>query len=126
MNQARNLFLFRRINGQGATFAVYAGFALGIAMKIVVGLPGHPAWLEPYAMQAIINWGFCLVVCTAVSGLTPWPRPEQVGDRLTINWRRLSIFEGLGARWYQSVVLWWSLFVAMIAALLLLFSGLFF
>jgi SSS family solute:Na+ symporter len=117
--------LFRRINGAGALTAVFSGFALGILMKVYVGMPEHPAWLEPFAMQAIINWGFCLVVCVAVSLASSPPRPEQVTDRLTINWSKLNIFSGLGDRWYKSVVLWWLLFVAAIGALMLTFSGLY-
>ena len=43
----------------------------------------HPTWLEPFAMQAIINWTFCVVVCIGVSLATPPPKPEQVTDQLT-------------------------------------------
>jgi solute:Na+ symporter, SSS family len=117
--------LSRRINAKGATVAVFAGFALGILMKAYVALPGHPAWLEPYAMQAIVNWAFCIVACAAVSALTPPPAPEQVTDQLTLDWRRLNIFGGLGDRWYTGVVLWWSLFAALGAGVLILFSGIF-
>ncbi|MBN1418205.1 MAG: sodium/solute symporter [Planctomycetes bacterium] len=117
--------LFRRINAIGATSAAVLGFGLGIAMKLSSGRPGYPAWLEPYAMQATVNWGFCLAVCTVVSLLTAPPRAEQVTDELTINWRRLNIFSGLGDRWYRSVVLWWGLFAAIIIALMVLFSGFF-
>jgi SSS family solute:Na+ symporter len=117
--------LSRRINKQGATAAVFAGFSLGILMKVYVALPGHPSWLEPYAMQAIVNWVFCLLACAAVSALTPPPEPEQVTDELTLNWKRLNIFGGLGTRWYSSVVLWWALFVGICLGVLLLFSGVF-
>jgi SSS family solute:Na+ symporter len=57
--------------------------------------------------------------------MTPAPRPEQVTDQLTFNWRKYNIAEGLGDRWYKSVVLWWGLFAAAIVALILAFSGLF-
>jgi SSS family solute:Na+ symporter len=115
----------RRINKVGATAAVFAGFVLGIAMKALAALPGFPDWLKPYAMQAIINWLFCMGTCVAVSALTPPPAPEQVTDDLTLNWKRLNIFGGLGTRWYTSVVSWWLLFVLIVAAILLTFSGLF-
>ena len=117
--------LFRRINGPGATVAVVLGFLLGFLMKIIVQLPSHPIWLEPYANQAILNWCFCILVCSGVSLVTPRPRPEQVSDLLTLNWRRLNIFSELGTAWYNSVVLWWSLFAAGIVALFVVFSGLF-
>ncbi len=115
--------LWRRINGPGAVAAVFAGFVFGIAMKLYVQYFNHPAWIEPYAIQGIVNWAFCVVLCTIVSLLTPRPRPEQVSDQLTINWRRINIFEDLGSRWYNSVVVWWALFVVIILALVVIFSG---
>ncbi|MEW6235032.1 MAG: sodium/solute symporter [Candidatus Omnitrophota bacterium] len=118
--------LFRRINGQGALTAALLGFLLGILMKIYVQSPHHLVWLEPYANQAIINWLFCIAVCIGVSLATAPPRPEQVTDQLTLNWRRLNIFSELGENWYSSVVLWWSIFAVMILSLMLIFSGLFF
>ena len=117
--------LFRRINQQGATAAVFLGFLLGIIIKIFVEFFPHPLWLEPYAIQAILNWAVCIVVCMVVSLFTPRPRPEQVTDLLTINWRRLNLFAELGDTWYSSVVLWWSLFALIILALFVVFSGIF-
>lgn len=117
--------MWKRINSTGATVAVVLGFMLGIAMKLYVQLvAGHPAWIEPYANQAAINWVFCMVLCITLSLLTPPPRPEQVTDQLTFNWKKLNIFDNLGAHWYTSVVTWWVLFVLLIIALLLTFSGL--
>jgi SSS family solute:Na+ symporter len=84
----------------------------------------HPHWIEPYAIQGIVNWAFCVAICTVVSLITPPPRPEQVTDQLTINWRHLNLFEDIGNRWYSSVFTWWLLFVAAIAALIGVFSGL--
>ncbi len=119
--------LWRRINGTGALVAVVAGFLFGLAVKLYVQLvPDHPKWLEPFAMQGIINWAFCSVLCVAVSLMTPPPRPEQVTDDLTLNWRKLDIFQGLGTRWYNSVVTWWLLFVVLVLGLMLWFSGLFY
>jgi len=117
--------LFKRINGAGATTAVILGFILGILIKIYVLLPDHPLWLEPFGMQSIFNWGFCVIVCTIVSLLTQRPGPEQVTDQLTFNWKKLNIFNELGTRWYNSVILWWGLFAAIVIALMLTFSGLF-
>jgi len=116
--------LFRRINGQGAAAAVFLGFALSIVIKLYVGLVhNHLQWLEPFMMQAMVNWFFSVVVCVVVSLLTPAPQPEQVGDDLTFNWRRVNILEGLGRTWYTSVVLWWALFVLVVLGLVLVFSG---
>ena len=119
--------MWRRINGPGAVVAVILGFLLGIGMKLYVQFVflAHPVWLEPYAMQGIVNWAFCVVVCIT-SLLTAPPRPEQVTDQLTVNWHRLNIFSDLGERWYTSVVTWWLIFVLVTVGLLLTFSGLVF
>ena len=117
--------LWRRINGPGAVVAVILGFLLGIAMKLYVQfVPDHWAWIEPYSMQGIVNWAFCMVVCIAVSLVTAPPRPEQITDQLTFNWRKMNIFSELGEHWYTSVITWWGLFVILIVALILAFSGL--
>ncbi|NOX56087.1 MAG: sodium/solute symporter [Planctomycetes bacterium] len=126
--------LWKRINGPGATVTVFSGFLFGIAMKLYVqfdaviqqtfsAIPLHPTWLEPYANQAAINWGFCTVLCIAVSLGTAPPRPEQITDQLTFNWKKLNIFSNLGRHWYSSVVTWWALFVLLIVTLLIVFSG---
>jgi len=117
--------LWRRINAAGATAAVFLGFALGIAIKLYVNLvPSHPYWLEPYSNQAAVNWVFCVLVTITVSLLTPPPSAGQVTDQLVFNWRKKSIFSGLGKHWYTSVVTWWGLFVLAIVALVVLFSPL--
>jgi len=67
---------------------------------------------------------FCTVVCIAVSLMTPRPAPERVSDAMVFNWRTLNIFKDLGDRWYTSVLTWWLLFAALVAALMLYFSGL--
>lgn len=83
----------------------------------------HIPILDPFANQAALNWVFCAVVCVVVSLMTPRPEPEQVTDQLTINWRKLNIFNELGGRWYTSVVLWWALFAAIVTGLMVAFSG---
>ena len=124
--------LWRRINATGATVGRHAGLCAGNRHEglraVQRGLAGSapPAWIEPYANQAAINWAFCMVVCTVVSLLTAPPRPEQVTDEVTVNWRRLNIFDNLGAHWYTSVVTWWLIFVLVTLGLLATFSGLVF
>ena len=119
--------LFRRVNAQGATAAVFLGFVLGIAMKIYIQVdPNHPAWLAPFLNQAIVSWLFCVIVCAVVSGFTPPPRPEQTTSALMINWRILGVGENLGAHWYSHLLLWWLVFVLAILGLAAVFSGLVF
>ena len=104
---------------------VVLGFAFGLGVKVYVQLvPSHPAWIDPYANQATINWLFCVAVCIAVSLATAPPRPEQITDQTTVNWRKLNIFGDLGRHWYSSVVLWWALFVVAILALVVLLRAL--
>jgi SSS family solute:Na+ symporter len=110
--------LFKRINGKGATAAVFLGFTFGIALKLYIQVcPSHPRWLAPYSNQAILNWAVCAVTCVAVSLLTRPPAPEQVTDELTINWRKLNIFDELGRGW-SSVTLWWAVFAALVVSLI--------
>jgi solute:Na+ symporter, SSS family len=115
--------LWRRINAAGAIAAVFAGFVFGIAIKLYVSYFDHPAWIEPYAIQGIVNWAFCALLCTVVSLMTTPPRADQVSDQLTLNWRKMNIFDDLGDRWYTSVIIWWLLFVVSVAALIVVFSG---
>jgi SSS family solute:Na+ symporter len=118
--------LSKRINGTGASIAVVSGFIFGLLMKLYVEyVPDHLAVVEPFGNQSIFNWVFCVVVCVAASLLTPPPRPEQVGNDMTINWRRLNLFSDLGDHWYTSVILWWGLFAGIVVALIVAFSGLF-
>jgi SSS family solute:Na+ symporter len=116
--------LWPRINGAGAMAAVVVGFLCGIGLKMGLPLvPQHPSWLAPYANQAALNWLLSVAVCVGVSLLTAPPRPDQVADDVTLNWRRLSMFADLGGPWYRNVVTWWALFVAATVAVLLHFSG---
>ena len=118
--------LFRRINAKGAVAGVFAGFLFGVLVKVYVSnAAAPPAWIQPFSMQAIVNWAFCTAVCVAVSFVTAPPRPEQVTDRLTFNWSTLNVFGELGERWYTNVVLWWGLFVTVVLALFVGLSGLF-
>jgi SSS family solute:Na+ symporter len=117
--------LSKRISAAGAMATVIAGFLFGIGVKVYLQVvPGHPAWMDPYANQAAVNWLLSAAVCIAVSLITEPPRPEQVTDQVTINWRRLNVLDDLGRRWYSSVVTWWILFVVSVVAVMLFFSGL--
>jgi SSS family solute:Na+ symporter len=118
---------FRRINVQGATIAVFAGFIFSFLLKFYVQfVPGHYKWVEPFGMQSILAWAFSVIVCVGITLLTPPPRPEQVTDTLTFNWHKINIFNDLGDRWYTSVVFWWGLFALIVVLLVVIFSGIVF
>ncbi|NND07241.1 MAG: sodium/solute symporter [Saprospiraceae bacterium] len=125
--------LFRRINSNGAITAVTLGFAFGFILNFYsnnylmdwtnnLGMRNlgyylnseHLPWAKPFLNQASINWVFCVLVCVIVSLLTAPPRADQVTDDLTINWKKLNIFSGLGGKWYSNVLFWWLLFVGLI------------
>jgi len=133
--------LSRRINSKGAIVTVIVGFLFGILIKMYVEfadgipywltwllqpytIPDWLLWIKPFAMQGIINWVICTIICAVVSLMTKPPPPEQVTDKVAINWRKLNIFSDLGTHWYNHVVLWWGLFALSTIALLLVFSGL--
>ncbi|HBG27972.1 MAG TPA: Na+/glucose cotransporter [Phycisphaerales bacterium] len=120
--------LYNRINSKGATAAVFSGFAFGILLKVYLALCpnllGAAIYdlVVPFGNQALLSWLFSVIVCLTVSLVTAPPKPEQVSDNLTLNWKKMNIFGELGDKWYKSVILWWSLFAACIAALILTFS----
>jgi SSS family solute:Na+ symporter len=115
--------LWRRISGPAATVTVFAGFAMGIVVKLVVDAGGGPPWLSPYANQGIVNWAFCMVLCTALSLLGNRPRPDQITDDLTFRWHHVRGRGELGNHWYTSVVFWWALSFAGMIAFLVIFGG---
>lgn len=114
--------LWRRINGKGATAAIFSGFALGIFIKIYIESFAHPAWIEPYANQGVIMWAFSMIVCTVVSLLTEPPRPDQVTDDLTFNWKKMNIGDGLGDKWYKNVTFWWVISMVLMFLFIFIFG----
>ena len=131
----------RRINATGAIAAVTSGFVLGFLLNFYsnnylmdwaynMGMDNlgyylnsdHLPWAKPFLNQASISWIFCVLVCVTVSLLTAPPRKDQVTDDLTINWKKLNIFSGLGDKWYTNVLFWWLLFVGLIIYLFWVFK----
>jgi len=139
--------LWRRINNAGAVVAVFSGFGLGLSMKAYVALfgvfselslhpqgwyehfaslfftyaPSPPGWLSSFGNQALITWTFCAILCVVVSLLTP--AQENLDSSVFCNWKELHLGQGLGTRWYNHVVFWWGLWVAIICSLIYLFTG---
>ncbi len=115
--------LWRRINGKGATAAIFSGFGLGILIKVYIeSFIHHPNWIEPYANQGVIMWAFSMLVCIVVSLLTAPPRPEQVTDDLTFNWKKMSIGDGLGKKWYKNVTFWWGISMVLMFVFIYVFG----
>jgi len=116
--------LWRRINAFGASLAVALGFVMGIAIKAFVQLADSPpAWIEPFANQAAINWGFCVIVCVVASLATRPPRAEQVTDELVFSTTKTGALRAEGRPWYASVLFWWLVFAVLVTAIVLTFSG---
>ncbi|MCC6123975.1 MAG: sodium/solute symporter [Pirellulales bacterium] len=121
--------LFKRINAKGASFAVIAGFIFGVLMKVyIIGYPellGENVYrfIRPFSNQSLVHWLFCVACCVVSSLMTAPPPAEYVTDELTFNWRKLNIFGDLGTHWYQNVVFWWGMFVAIVLGLIVVFSG---
>lgn len=113
--------LWRRVGGRAGTVTVFVGFAVGIVEKIAVDY-GHVAWLAPFAMQSAVNWAFCMVFCAILAVLLPPPRPEQITDELTFNWRRLNVGGDLGTHWWNNVTLWWAGSVAVMFYFIYIFG----
>jgi SSS family solute:Na+ symporter len=120
--------LFKRINAKGATTAIFAGFIFEIFLKLYLfytpDLFGKTTYHIMYSFnnQAFFTWLFCVIVCSIVSLMTAPPKPEQVSDELSLNWKKMNIFGELGDKWYKSVILWWGFFAACIIALVITFS----
>jgi len=108
--------LWRRATGKAAAWTIPVGMAASISLAVFV--PGLA-----FVPRAVLTWAFCMVFMVAVSLLDAPPQPENITDELTINWRRLNVFSGLGRPWYRNIAFWWGLFVLAIVACLVLFSG---
>lgn len=114
--------LWRRVNGTAALTTVWLGFAFGIGVKMWVNSGSAPLWIAPYSNQGMINWAICMVLCSLLSLVTAPPRPEQVSDDLTFNWRKMNIVGDLGGAWYKNVIFWWGLSVVLMFALIFFFG----
>jgi SSS family solute:Na+ symporter len=124
--------LSRRVNALGATAALIAGFVLGLAAKIYfrnVAVGQAPAILEflrPFALYAFVIWCLSLAFIFLFSLAGPPPRAEQIHSDLTFEFKGIHLREGLGGPWYISVAFWWGVFLFLILALFVVFSGLVF
>ncbi len=115
--------VWRRINAKGATVAVFSGFAFRIAIGVI-----HTPymWMNSYEIQGILTWFFCVVVCIVVSLLTAPPRADKITSDLTMNFKQLNLGEQIKKKWYQRVLFWWGIFIVVLFAIFIIFSGLIF
>ncbi|KMT65574.1 SLC5 family protein [Catenovulum maritimum] len=113
---------WKRVDGKAAFITVCVGFLFGIAIKAWVTAGTAPEWLAPYANQGVINWLLCMVTCSVLSLFTPNPRPEQITDNLTFNWRTLKLADDGAGAWYQSVTFWSVASIVLMFGMIITFS----
>ncbi|TAP34292.1 sodium/solute symporter, partial [Alteromonas sp. KUL49] len=116
---------WKRIGGQAAFATCVLGFIFGIALKVWLSFGSAPEILTPYANQGVLNWLFCMALCVSLSFVTTPPRPDQIGDDVTFNFRGAFFFSHLGNKWYSHIGLWSGLCVALMFALIISFSIIF-
>lgn len=100
--------LWRRANSSGAIWAISGGFLVALAIKIVAWLYAMPPWFYPFANQAGMVWAGSVLLCILGTLLAaPEGSKSGVAAKSLTLWDHSQVLrEGLGSRWYQSVLLW--------------------
>ena len=115
----------KRTNTLAALITIIVGFGTGIIIKLLVNqFPDKLAWLAPYNNQGFINWLICFVTCIIISRFTPPPPAEKLTKDVVIDWKTFRPFKGSGNKWYENVMLWWLIFLLIVAGIFLYFSNL--
>jgi SSS family solute:Na+ symporter len=116
---------WRRANAAGAITAVVGGFFVALAIKIIAWMYVMPPWFYPFANQAGMVWTGSMLLCIAGSLLTApgAPKTQDVAEVLTVWGHSRILREGLGEKWYQSVLLWTSGFFVLAMAIMWCFAG---
>lgn len=121
--------LWKRVNGTDALITVLAAFAMaGFLKYLEFGLLAESTtpfaqFIKPFGNQALTTWAFAMVVCAVSALVTPPATPEQTGEGLIFSFKdRKALTAGLGTRWYDSVLFWWSVAFAGMIAVVLFFS----
>ncbi|MEM9657439.1 MAG: sodium/solute symporter [Planctomycetota bacterium] len=101
--------LWRRVCGRDAVVATVASLMFAAGLKILefkqpivdaLGDPSAltwlttfdtPAWMIPFAMQGLLVWAFCMVVCIVSAVITPPPPAEQRVEEYVFDFRSLSM-----------------------------------
>lgn len=121
--------LWRKVAGRDVFIAVISGFVLAGLLKylelgpLAESTSSFASFIKPFANQGLIVWAFTLIVTTISAFITADPPAECVGDGLAFNFRKMNILGGgLGDKWYNSVVFWWTICFVMMVAFILIFS----
>ncbi|MDB6090035.1 MAG: Na+/glucose cotransporter [Gammaproteobacteria bacterium] len=116
---------WRRANAAGATCAIAGGFLVALSIKTVAWLYAMPPWFYPFANQAGMVWAGSMLLgilgslWTAPAAL----RTSPAAGSLTIWDHSQVLWEGLGSKWYQSVLLWSTGFFVLAMWIMWCFTG---
>jgi len=118
--------LWKRANGAGAIASIIAGFGTGIGLKLIGYIWTMPGWFYPFNNQAPVCLLISILACILGSLAHPAPTPGTESDPVTFWNSGETLSEGLGDRWYRSVMLWAGLSLVLTLAGIVIFSPLFF
>ena len=118
--------LWKRANGAGAIASIIAGFGTGIGLKLTGYIWTMPGWFYPFNNQAPVCLLVSILACILGTLAHPAPTPGTESDPVTFWNSGETLSQGLGDRWYQSVVLWAGLSLVLTLAAIVIFSQLFF
>jgi SSS family solute:Na+ symporter len=113
--------LWRRATAAAATFVLWFGFPFTAFVEFV--LFKHVAWLQPFdnwLNRTFVVWLACLIALVLGSLVSTPPAPEKIAG---IIWSpqlaALPAAERARYRGARSLLLWWAIFVGVVAALYL-------
>jgi SSS family solute:Na+ symporter len=118
--------LWKRTNGAGGVAAIIAGFATGIGIKLIGYFWVMPGWFYPFNNQAPICLLVSVLACILGTLVHPGRSPGTQVNPVTFWNSRETLTQGLGDKWYSSVVLWSGLSLVLTLAGMVIFSQLFF
>ena len=118
--------MWKRTNGAGALTAVIGGLIAGLLIKLAGYLVVMPSWYYAFANQAAVCLAISLLLCVVGTLLHPAHTPGTQTDPVTFWDSRDTLSQGLGDRWYKSVILWASVLLVLTCACMLIFSQVFF
>ena len=118
--------MWKRTNGAGAMAAVVGGLLTGLLIKLVGYSVDMPSWYYAFANQAAVCLAVSLLLCVVGTLLHPARSPGTETDPITFWNSRDTLTQGLGDRWYNSVILWAGVLLVLTCACMLIFSQIFF